>query len=200
MYRTLIVTFALISSGCSSSSSNKHQEQQLSFDVIDSLLGPEYEVPSAEKSFRPATGFLPIPDSLFEILRERFAKEIGTKRRIDFIQFFFDQQHSAGLIVSTVQSLNLQTDTTEFLQNYYHSLVDMYGSEHVKAGDYWVDSIFVKNYLVMDSLHVRFHLLCLSAEGNALALEYVVPNQSYPDVVKSLESSIGTLKPIRNGG
>jgi hypothetical protein len=199
MYRTLIVTLVLLGSGCGSSS-NKHQEQPLSFDVIDSLLGPVFEVPSAGKSFRPATGFLPIPDSLFEVLREHFDKEMGTKRKVDFVQFFFDQRHSAGLIVSTVQNLNLETDTTDFLQNYYHSLLDVYGSEHIKAGGYWVDGIFVKNYLVMDSLHVRFHLLCLSAKGNALALEYVVPHQTYPDVVKSLESSIGTLKPIHNGG
>lgn len=195
----LLLLLPLVVVRCSSGN-DKATARQLNFDVVDSLLGPVYEVKSAGKSFHPPIGFVPIPDSLFAILREKFTQEVGPEGTVDFIQFFFDQRHSAGLIVSTIRGLSLSGDTATFVENYRQSLVDIYGEDHVTAGDYWVDSIYVKNFLVTDSLHVRFQLLCLSLEGDALELQYVAPRAVYPGMIKLLESSIGTLKPMQQGG
>ncbi len=181
---------------CYSSDDKGATARQLSFEVVDSLLEPVYEVESAGKSFRPPVGFVPLPDSFFAILQEKFTQIVSPEVKVDFVQFFFDKRHSAGLIVSTIHELNLTGDTVTFVENYRLSLVDTYGEDHITAGDYWVDSIYVKNFLVMDSVHVRFQLICLSTEDDALELQYVVPRAFYSDLVKSLESSIGTLKPL----
>ncbi|MFH1374561.1 MAG: hypothetical protein ABII79_12275 [bacterium] len=186
--------------GCHSSGSDQSTAQQLSFDVVDSLLGPICEVATARKSFHPPVDFVPIPDSLFEILHTRFTQEVSPEGMIEFIRFFFDEQHSSGLIVSTVDGLNLTADTSIFIDKYRQAVLAEYGNDNVRVGDYWVDSIYVKNFIITDSVHVRFQLLCLSSEGDALELQYVVPRAVYATMIKSLESSIGTLKPLHQGG
>ncbi len=198
--RTLLLLLLPLAVACQSSEKEQLTARQLSFDVVDSLLGPVYEVKSARKSFHPPVGFEPVPDSLHAILREKFIQEVSLEGKVDFVQFFFDQRHSAGLIVSTVRDLNLTTDTTAFIGRYRQAILAEYGEDQVTAGDYWVDSIYVKNFLVTDSAQVRFQLLCLTLEGDALELQYVVPRAAYPSVLKSLESSIGSLKPINQGG
>ena len=199
-HRALLLLLLLLVVACGSANKEGATTRQLSFEVVDSLLGSVYEVESARKSFHPPAGFLPIPDSLFAILREKFTQEVSPEGKIRFVQFFFDQQHSAGLIVSTVRGLNLSTDTAAFVSRYRQAILAEYGEDHVTAGDYWVDSVYVKNFLVTDSAQVRFQLLCLSLEGDALELQYVVPRAVYAEIVKSLESSIGSLKPICQGG
>ena len=198
--RAILLLLLPLVVACDSPDKEEATARQLSFEVTDSLLGPVYEVQSAGKSFRPPVGFVPIPDSLLGILREKFTREVSPEGKIDFVQFFFDQQHSAGLIVSTVRGLNLTADTAAFVSRYRQAILAEYGEDHVTAGDYWVDSVYVKNFLVTDSAQVRFQLLCLSLEGDALELQYVVPRAVYPEVLKSLESSIGSLKPICQGG
>ena len=198
--RVLLLLLLPLAVGCYSSDKEPATARQLSFEVIDSLLEPVYNVESAWKSFRPPVGFVPVPDSLFAVLSEKFTQEVSSEQKVDLVQFFFDRRHRAGLIVSTVRDLNLTTDTAAFIGRYRQAILAEYGEDHVTAGDYWVDSIYVKNFLVTDSAQVRFQLLCLTLEGNALELQYVVPRAVYPKVLKSLESSIGSLKPICQGG
>lgn len=198
--KALLVLLLPLIVGCYSSGNDLSTAQRLSFDVVDSLLGPVYEVATARKSFHPPVGFVPIPDSLFEILRTRFTQEVSPEGMIEFVRFFFDEQHSSGLIVSTVGGLNLTADTSTFIDRYRQAVLAEYGNDNVKVGDYWVDSIYVKNFVITDSMQVRFQLLCLSSEGDALELQYVVPRAVYATMVKSLESSIGTLKPLYQGG
>ena len=198
--RLLLLSLLFLVVACSSTDDQEAAPGQLGFEVVDSLLGPVYEVESARKSFHPPAGFISIPDSLFAALREEFTQQVSPEGKIHFVQFFFDQQHSAGLIVSTVRGLNLLTDTAAFVTRYRQAIASEYGDGLVTDGDYWVDSIYVKNFVITDSAQVRFHLLCLTLEGDALELQFVVPRPVYAELVKSLESSIGSLKPIQQGG
>jgi hypothetical protein len=63
-----------------------------------------------------------------------------------------------------------------------------------------VNDVYVRNYLVTDSTHVRFQLLCLSQGDDALELVYFASRQSYPIMVRAFESSIGTIEVLRKGG
>ena len=187
-------------SACDSSDNNEPITEKLSFKVVDSLLGPVYEVETVGKSFRPPAGFKPIPDSLLKTFQDELVSVTKENQRVDLLQFFFDQAHQAGLIVSVIRDLQLTGDTAAFIGNYRSSLIEFYGESNVRTGDYWIDSIYVKNFLITDSVNVKFQLICLSSQGDALELQYFAPHIFYADLVRSFESSIGTIRLLKKGG
>lgn len=195
----LLLLFVFFSA-CDSSDNGKTITEKLSFKVVDSLLGPVYEVETVGKSFRPPVGFKPIPDSLLKTFQDEFVTVTEEKKIVYLLQFFFDHAHQAGLIVSVIRGLQLTSDTAAFIGNYRRSLIELYGNSNVRAGDYWIDSIYVKNFLVTDSVNVKFQLICLSSQGDALELQYFAPHIFYADLVRSFESSIGTIKLLKKGG
>jgi hypothetical protein len=185
--------------GCDSSSTDKNEKQDLAFDVDDTLLELPFELTQANMEIRPPVGFKAVSDSYHQELQSFFLKERGANTNLQFHQFFFDSLHSAGMVVFSVKELNLSSDTMNFFGNYQKVLEGQYGPDRVKSGEYWVNGIFVKNYLVTDSNTVRFQLLCLSSNNDAMEVHYIVPHSEYEQVVKLIESSIGSLKP-KNGG
>ncbi len=193
----LLYLFLLL--GCNSSGNEKTVAQQLSFDVIDSLLGPVFEIEQANKLLYIPVGFEPIPDSLFESLKSKQKAELKGNMDIEMVEFFFDSLHNAGLIASSIKDLALKSDTSVFMENYRNSLIEYYGGDRIRSGEYLVNDIYVINFLITDSAHVRFQLICLSEDDHALELQYFMPNKSYPKLVKSIESSIGTIKQISKG-
>lgn len=174
--------------------------EHLAFEVVDSLLGPVQQMSAASLSFRPPLGFLPVPDSLLQPLQEELTNQVGNREGIELKHAYIDQDRGAGLLVSLIPGLRRSGDTATFVGKYRQSLARQYGAQNVKAGDFWVDNVYVKNFLVTDSVHVRIQLLCLSDEGDAAELQYVAPRVIYPDIVKTFESSIGSLNSLKGGG
>lgn len=196
----VIVMLWLTGLGCSSSNDERASGDRLTFDVVDSLLGPVYEMASADKSFRPPIGFEPVSDSILEVLKTTMVESMGVESRMELRQCFLDSTHMAGVLAAEIEGLMLSSDTTAFLARYRQSLGNMWGQEGFREGEYWVKDVFVKNFLVTDSHNVHFQLICLSDSANAVQLNYFCPRQNYPELVKLFESSIGSLRLIQKGG
>ncbi len=184
---------------CGSDNDDAEQAEELTFDVVDSLLEAEFTVAGTNKSIRPPKGFEPVADSLHDELQTYFASTMGNEARVNFDRFFYNPEYESGLVVLSIDDLNLESDTGFFFNSYFQMLGESYKRDQIKHGEYWVNGIFVKNFLLVDSMSVRFHLLCLSGEDDALELNYIAPRSYYEDLVKRFESSIGSLKPQQGG-
>ena len=108
--------------------------------------------------------------------------------------------HIAGVMAAEIMELTLKSDTTAFFANYRQTIFDVRGQDNVREGEYWVNRVFVKNFLITDSINVHFQLICFTGEANAIELNYFCPRQFYPELVKLFESSIGSLNSINKGG
>ena len=194
------VFISLLFLSCTSYEDKDKTADQLAFDVVDSLLGPVYDIPSAKISFRPPIGFEPAPDSIFSVLQATLANQIGSASGMKLQLAFLDMKYAAGVLAAEIEGLTLKSDTAAFLDNYRRSILDLNGREGVREGEYWVDRVFVKNFLITDSLNVHFQLICLTGEAGAVELNYFCPRQFYPELIKLFESSIGSLKLISEGG
>lgn len=186
--------------GCGSSDRDKPTVDHLAFDVVDSLLGPVYEIESAGKSFRPPVGFEPAPDSILQMLKTTMIESIGLEPGVELRQCFLNPVYNAGVLVAEIDGLMLSSDTATFLSRYRQSLWETYGQESVREGEYGVERVFVKNFLITDSANVHFQLICLSDSTNAVELNYFCPRVYYTELVKLFESSIGSLKLKKQGG
>jgi len=185
--------------GCGDSEKQEPVDS-LSFDVVDSLLEPAYAIVSANKSVRPPVDFKPVDDSLLSVLKKSMENNFGGTASVELHHLFFDSARGAGMLISEIKDIDLLTDTAGFLSRYRNTLHERYGSEKVREGEYAVGEVTVKNFLVTDSMHVRFQLICFSEGDNAIELDYFSPHAIYPDLVKAIESSIGSLKLIKSGG
>ncbi len=179
--------------GCSGNDTPK--TESLSFDVADSLLGPVYVVERAGIELRPPLGFEPIGDTLLVPMQQQFVKPsgYGPADSIRLAQFFFDSTTHAALVVATVGGLTAEQDTGAYVQGFRAELNRVYGAENVTSGDYMIGKILVKNFVAGDSTTVRQTLLCLVPGGDAAEMQFIIPRSEYAGLLKSLESSIGTV-------
>ena len=145
----------------------------------------------------PPIGFEPAADSVWSMLKVRLSQGGGEAPGLHLVRCFLDTINSAGLMISVIDRLALSSDTTAFIARYRQSLVGLFGIGNVREGDYLVRNIHVKNFLVTDSVLVRFQLLCLSDTGSAVELTYFAARGQYPQLIKHFESSIGSLR-LRN--
>jgi hypothetical protein len=178
----------------------KATAEHLGFKVVDSLLGPVKQLNPEGMSFRPPAGFIAVPDSLVLPLESTLTARIPNREGIDLKLVYVSPEHHAGLIASLIPDLFGIADTGTFVPGYRERLLRTYGAANVTIGDYWVDSVYVKNYMVTDSTEVRIQLICLMSGGVAVELQYVTPHGAYPKLLRAFESSIGTLSSRKGGG
>lgn len=196
-----VVSAALVVSSCGSGGgSDSDSANQLGFSVVDSLLGPPFTVARAGQQFSPPAGFVQASDSLLTVMRAQLQASLGQETGVELVGCFLDSALPLGLVVSVIDTLNLSADTGSYFHRYGGSLRAVFGENQVREGEYRVHDIFVKNFLVTDSINVRFQLLCLAKSGNAMELTYFAPRLLYPKYVRYFESSIGSLQLTKQGG
>ncbi len=193
-------------SGCDRTPRESEGPEELSFVVVDSLLGPELVIERANKALRPPAGFLAVPDSLlialrksgFAALQDQLASRSRSTRDVEFVSAFLDSARRAGLVISVLRGVT--SNDEEYAEAYEEALREVNGDSGVRSGDYVVNDVYVRNFLVSDASLIRFQLLCVSEEDAALELVYFASRSSYPSLVRAFESSIGTIRVVERGG
>lgn len=191
-----LILIGMIGVGCSTRE-DSGEVGRMSFDVVDSLLGPACDIAGSDIQVNPPIGFEPAADNVWLMLRVRLSQIDGENQGLHLVRCFLDTINSAGLMISVIDRPALSSDTAAFIARYRQSLVDLFGIANVREGDYLVRDIHVKNFLVTDSVLIRFQLLCLSDTGSAVELTYFATRSQYPQLIKHFESSIGSLR-LRN--
>jgi len=192
-------------SGCDRSPPESDEVEELGFVVVDSLLGPELVIEEANKALRPPEGFRAVPDSLLTALRKRglaaLQNQLASLSRstsdVELRSALLDSAHRAGLVVSVLRGI---ASDEEYAESYEDVLRDASGDAEVRSGDYVVNDVYVRNFLVSDASLIRFHLLCFSEGDESLELVYFASRSSYPSLVRAFESSIGTIRVVERGG
>jgi hypothetical protein len=113
------------------------------------------------------------------------------------VRAMLDSTRQAGLAIFVRPTLD---ENDEELAAYAEMLRAGDSSTEVRSGDYVVNDVYVLNFLVTDEAFVRFHLLCFAESGTPMELVYFASRKTYPDLVRSFESSIGTVRVAGKGG
>ncbi len=197
----MCVTIVFFSSlGCDSDSDKADTVEQLHFTVIDSLLGDAIIVPGTGKQFCPPNGFTMLTESRQFALQDQVASIPGFDGVYRLYSVSFNRDNGAGLAVAVIEGLDLSQQSSAFVTTYEDVLLKTYGAENLHTGEYWVQNVFVKNYVAMDSSSVHLQLLCMSKSGDGLELHYFAGKECYQTMLRSFESSIGSLKHDIHGG
>jgi hypothetical protein len=183
----------IVAGGCSGQKKSKSGQND-PFSINDSLIGSEYKITGTGKSICPPINYAPAPDSVIKMLRASFEKGSGVIPGVTLVQCFLDTSHISGLLVTVIDSLNLGADTAKFMEWYRQSLVNLFGPQNVHESNALIGDISLKSFLAIDSLNFRYQFVCLTQTGNAVELNYFGPRIFYPTLMRSLESSVGSIK------
>jgi hypothetical protein len=191
--------------GCSRTSPQSQQPEELSFAVSDSLLGPAILIDETDTSLRPPSAFAAVSDSVLQVLRksglpsseEQGAEQLRVEPGAELVAAFLDSARRAGLAVFVRRHAS---HGEEYAAAYEQGLRSVSEQAEVRSGDYVVNDVYIRNFLVSSPSMIRFHLLCFSERPDATELVYFADRSSYPDLVRAFESSIGTIKQTGKGG
>jgi hypothetical protein len=178
----------------SCSDARDKEPSEMHFTVIDSLLGPSWEIPSAHASIRPPRDWPAVSDSLQIVPATGLSQSLAGADSISLVKMFIDSGDAEGMMIFHIRGVRLGSDTAAFLYRYYTSLVRKYGESAVQSDRFWIGHILVRRFLVAGEYTVRFELVCLQTDADAFALEYFAPQTRYDAMIRKMESSIGSLK------
>lgn len=186
----------VLNTGACDNSAKKQEPllPELTFEIKDSLLGPEINIDGTYLKIRPPIGFKPVGHDIIESLQLRLKEKLGDSSGFQIRYFFIDSASSAGMSIATINSSSFVPDTAAFLERYSKAMDQEYGNAKIIVGDFEHNNLFFRNYVITDSLSSKIQLLCLPKQGYAIEVQYFSPKGVYPFLVKAIESSIGSIR------
>lgn len=192
----LVVLSLLV--GCGGDNTESAAEE-LTFNVVDSLLGPVLVIESSGLSFRPPATCPSAPDSIQTALRQQLSLNVTEGQTVNVEGCFVDLDRLAGVMACTITGIDFSSDSTNFLSNYRQSLIDQFGSKQVMQGAYTVGGVRVESFRVTSPQLVQFKLICWGKGTVVTELSYFAAVSEYERFVKLIESSIGSIKLMEGG-
>jgi hypothetical protein len=188
--------FILLAITCGRGNEAAQQNEELSFVVLDSLLGPSFTDTAIAFSFHPPKGWEKVPDSTMKKARHTIVEMVGQDSSISVtpVSFFVDPHGGSVCCLSQLTVLKGGARIFEKLNEYGTRILKKFPASKIDEGSYRVNDVNVFQYLITDDERVMFKLLCCSPQGRMFQLDYIVPRSMYAQQIKAIESSIGSFQ------
>ena len=169
-------------------------KEEWPFKSNPELLSEECELTQAGKWFCPPIGFEPAPDSILILLQQTLSATNDNNENVTMTHVFFDTLQQAGLLLTQIHGLTLETDTALFLENYLLSLNRLYSETGVQDSSAISDSLVIRYYSVSDGTIARFQAVCMTHQEDAVEFNFFCPDAKFAELLPRFKSSLGTLK------
>ncbi|MHC1739275.1 MAG: hypothetical protein AB9882_14815 [Ignavibacteriaceae bacterium] len=188
---TLTIFFAL--QNCTDKKDDNPQLGELLFNIDTSLISSTITDTSFLVKFNPPK-FWTSNKSTFRLFLESELNGLNPER----IYFFSDNIDSAYLKISRIPKPDTFPSDKNIFKDYDTLIKSALGNFILKSGNYLKDGFTVHQYLIDKSGYISFLLLFSNTKGEILSFEYTAGKGNYQKVLKSIESSIGSIKLIQS--
>lgn len=194
-FKILFLAIGIILFSCNGENQAQEDAKQLEFHVDKSLLDSSYTDPSGELSFYPPKGWKPIDESTLKEVKIRLEMLSSPEENIRFelIQFFLDSTNGNSCALSRLHAAEGESDLRALTNSFEESLQEKFPETQIKKGEFKIGKIEVVQFLVMIEEKVIFKLVFSSPAKSIFQMDYAIARAVYPEVVGSIESSIGSL-------
>jgi hypothetical protein len=188
----IILIIGLIAFGCIKEET-KHAD--ISFNVDETLLSSNITFPEVNLSFNPPSNWEEIDQEMLSIVQ---SKVIENQDSIVFnplpIKIFMDMESSCTCFVSTFKSSLMAKDVIE---NYLNDFRLVNNEIELNEGSFSHNGIDFHQIVFNKEDFTSIKLIANTIDQKVFIIEYVVPTQYYEKELRSIESSIGTIKKIK---
>lgn len=171
----------------------------LGFEVKEELLGPMWVDSLCGIAFSPPTGWQPIPESIIQSANEKLTGQVPfpSDFKLQLVQIFMDSTQNNFCSVTHLTTEKENITLTSLEKTYLTLLQDKFPGAEIKQGRFQVNHVKMVQYLVMTANKVIFKILVEPHNSSFCQVDYAIAQSSYSSIVKSIESSIGSIHTIR---
>lgn len=194
LYCILIIIFTLLSSGCKSKVPPVNQNPVKMFFSVDStrinktVVNQKFNI-----QYAPPKNWNEVSDQVFSRIKNglQSINYDSSGLTINPLNLYCTDSLKGILSLSSVEGMKSP-------EEYEKILSEKFGAENVKSTNYMKDDIQITQFLVETNKQVIFKIVFRSTRKNILQFDYITDRNSYMDMVKSIESSIGSIHLIHN--
>ena len=182
---------------CDPPNSQKRTYETLAFNVDGTLLEPAVTDAALNIEMSAPKGWKTIDESMLgqviDGLRDKFTQEFQMVPRWVFV----NEESRAMCAVSGLEGVKSIPDKTA-LESLETAYLDKFPKAMIQRTIFMKDAFRVHQLMVVTSNFVLIKLICNAPENRVFEIDYVVPQDVYETELRSIESSIGSIKLITN--
>lgn len=188
IYAFVILTIILCFLNCSS----KSQDDSIQFHVDKNLLGQSYSIDSLNFSFAPPLGWNINPLKPEFQQPQKFQSDELKSYSLYIKTIFRDSSSSSFCSISQINSTD-SVNINQFLIAFNSLMSQQFKPENIKEGRFKRNNIEIVQFLMMTDSKVFFKLFFQPVNKYILQLDYAIDRKIYPNYIKKIESSIGSI-------
>ncbi|MFC2088205.1 hypothetical protein ACFLSX_01260 [Calditrichota bacterium] len=176
----------------------KEEHADVIFNIDSTLLGPRYENLQLKFAFYPPKDCHPLSDGLLIKIRTRLDSiaESSDSIRFQLIQIFVDSTNQFSCSVSRIIHTISDSNSKDSTSNYLRFLKDKFATATIQKGTYKLNDFEINQYLLITEQKVIFKLTFASPGNKIIQLDYAIARSIYPDFIRHIESSIGSISKL----
>ncbi len=169
---------------------------EISFTVDRSLLSDEYICTNSKISFSPPINWKPISPQLLNLTKENVkASKDTAKVNILPLNVFMDMENSFTCFLSTFESELLADD----ILNYYSNELKTSNEDiQFNEGSFSHNGFDFHQFIFTKDEFITIKLIAEDGQQKNFMIDYILPAESYEELLRSIESSIGTINKTNN--
>jgi hypothetical protein len=114
---------------------------------------------------------------------------------VKFLPIFIFMNQEKECLLSVI-SIGLKSDSVLEMEAYCKLIEEKFKKEDIKKERFKNNNIVFTQYLILKENLVTFKLLFEGPKKNLIQIDYITSRNNYPSEVKSIESSIGSIRLI----
>jgi len=182
--------------GCTKEQATNAEFAEVTFSVDLSLLSEEYICSDINISFYPPLGWGQISPVLMTAIKEKTkASQDTTGVTILPLNVFMDKEKSLTCFISVFIS-EFPADKT--LENYLNEIRIKNQDLNINEGTFTHNGLDFHQLTFTKGDKITVKLITLNSEQKVFMIDYVVPSTYYEEELRTIESSIGTIKKTKD--
>lgn len=167
----------------------------LTFQVDKALLGTTVTDTALNMTMAAPKGWTKIDDLMLAQVETEIEKQLQQGQvQSSLHQIFLEQESSAVCSLTSFEDVTTKT----LLSSWNAMLQEMYPETEILRTTFLKDTIPIHQFMIITPTRVHIKLICEAAQDIVFAVDYVVPKNVYEKMLRSIESSIGSIQLINN--
>lgn len=188
----LILIVVIIILGCGKEET-KHAD--ITFNVNETLLSSMKLFPEINISFKPPVNWKEIDKEMLNKIQNRITEtKDSTELNPLPIKIFMDMERSCTCFVSLFNSTLLAND---LMENYLNDFRSDNHEVSLSEGSFSHSGIDFHQIIFSKENNITIKLISTNVDQQVFMVDYVVPSKYYEEELRSIESSIGSIKKIK---
>lgn len=190
----IVLTVLIFGSTCSKKETQQQDSgtNHLNFDVDTALLEPAYADTVLGIKFAPPKNWKPVPAAVVDSL---FGGITSAQAQMKPHRMFMDDSLKSGCVITMLQSVEIDS-THQILAAAAQTLKALDPQTEIKSAEFYTGTFRVRQVLAISPALVTFRLIFDHPATKIFQVDYIIPRAIYGDLIKAVESSIGSIQPL----